>query len=256
MQKDPDVKPFKKDLMLDIFSEGYAIIPNKVLNDKNISALARVLYCNISSLCAQRGYCWATNKYFADLLGVSLRTIIRLMLEIEPFLKIENSGNSQRIIWAHNMSKLGKKIKASKQMKDIKEPEIAEEEKPAPAKEISKQKYTQDDLFLAELLLQKIIYNFPTFENKKVKIADWSDDIRKLREIEKASIEQITFMITWIQGGEYTTTANVPRKLEPHEFWSKNILSTSKLRKQWFTLVPQLQQELKTKQKKSTVTHL
>ena len=104
--------------------------------------------------------------------------------------------------------------------------------------------------------LKSVRKDLYVFENKKVKINEWADDIRLLREVEKATDVQIEFMIMWIQGGEYTPIGKPTRKMSPHDFWSKNILSTAKLRKQWFTLVPQLQEELKKVQKMSTVTQL
>ena len=85
---------------------------------------------------------------------------------------------------------------------------------------MKEKKYTDDDLFCAELLLSKIIYNTPMFENKKVKISEWADDIRLLREIDKATKEQIIFMITWLQGGEVDIPQKGKRIFPPHDFWA------------------------------------
>lgn len=53
----------------------YMVIPTLVGIDKELPFGARVLYGLISSLSHKEGYCWATNAYFADILGVSKSSI-------------------------------------------------------------------------------------------------------------------------------------------------------------------------------------
>lgn len=238
-------KEEKIKLSKNIFSSGWALTPISILNDNSISPHARILYGNIASLCASTGYCWATNEYFAKALTVNVRTIIRAMVELDKYLIIRNGGTATRTIWVAVTTGVGGDINVPTKKKTGKKSKNEKKQKVV--------KYKNEDLELAEYLLAKIIYNYPVYENKEVVIADWADDIRLLREVERATYEQIYFMITWLHGGEIIKEGKQPRIFQPHDFWSKNIMSAKKLRKQWLeNLVPQLQSSIK----KSTVAQL
>lgn len=245
----------------EILKKSYwSVIPASVRYSKKIPDGAKLLYSEITALCNDKGFCWAGNEYFAELYGNDKRTISRWITSLvgESHIYVDATTGRRKIFLAQAY------VPGDEGNTPAHQP-VAEEDEPT-AKIITKKKSSknkivnkasEEDTFLAELLLSKIIYNFPTFENRKVSLGEWAEDIRKLREIDKASSEQIRFMITWVHGGEIVTPGKSTRKFEPHEFWSKNIMSANKLRKQWFDhLVPQLQDSVKKIIKKSTVTQL
>ena len=57
----------------------YAIIPANVRYDNELKDKAKLLYGEITSLSTKDGYCYASNKYFANLYDVSTTTISLLI---------------------------------------------------------------------------------------------------------------------------------------------------------------------------------
>ncbi|WP_324177319.1 conserved phage C-terminal domain-containing protein [Ligilactobacillus salivarius] len=57
----------------------YKIIPDYVMFDKELLDIPKsiLLYGEISALCNSKGYCWASNAYFAEKFKTTERTIIR-----------------------------------------------------------------------------------------------------------------------------------------------------------------------------------
>ena len=69
----------------------YAILPAFVRYDKDLPANARLLYGELTALTNKKGYCFASNNYFAPLYGVTPQAISKWIkiLEKKGYIKIE-----------------------------------------------------------------------------------------------------------------------------------------------------------------------
>lgn len=61
----------------------FSVMPYNLRNDKEVSDGAKVLYLFITSLCHTDGYCWATNKYLAEQIGVKERQVKNRLFELK-----------------------------------------------------------------------------------------------------------------------------------------------------------------------------
>lgn len=75
-------------------------MPNVVLYNKELTDKQKLLYCLISSLCAEKGYCRASNEYIWELLNADARTIRRNVSALEEkwFIATEVEQNNKRKI--------------------------------------------------------------------------------------------------------------------------------------------------------------
>lgn len=91
--------------------EGYSICFNEWALDKEIKNELRLLLI-ISSLCAEKGYCYASNKYFADLFDETERSISKKikLLETKKYINIEYERNgtivTNRFIYIERLKKI------------------------------------------------------------------------------------------------------------------------------------------------------
>jgi DNA-binding MarR family transcriptional regulator len=81
--------------------EKYIVIPEKILNNKELCINAKILLAKINLLSYEKGYCYASNKYLGNLIDVSSRTITRLISELKNanLITIKYSDDNERRIY-------------------------------------------------------------------------------------------------------------------------------------------------------------
>jgi hypothetical protein len=114
----------------------------------------------------------------------------------------------------------------------VKESKVKESNKDSCPKQV----YDEESIHykLALRLYQKILDNNPDY--KKPNLQNWSNDIRKLVELDDKTPENVEKVIDWVQ---------------QHDFWYKVVLSAAKLRKQYDRLVVDIRDEHKKKNKRT-----
>lgn len=79
----------------------YSILPAIVRYDPDLTPTAKLLYSEITSLVNKTGICWASDKYFAYLYGVSDRVIRKYLKQLKEKkyieLEYEYEGNTREI---------------------------------------------------------------------------------------------------------------------------------------------------------------
>ncbi|KRL21877.1 DUF4373 domain-containing protein [Lentilactobacillus kisonensis] len=141
------------------------------------------------------------------------------------WINVNNNSSSEGVNVDINPQSKGKKSKVNKSNKN---PSRPKRDKPVYDE-------NSDYLKLAEFLFEKIQDNDP--QAKKPNLQHWADDMRKLVELDKRDKHEVSVIIKWCQ---------------QDPFWSTNILSAAKLRKQFTMLALQKKNEGKTRQSKVT----
>ena len=95
---------------MDIMENGFGMLPNKVLFDKELSSTSKLIYSYITSLSAKDGYCWASNKFIGDKFGVSSKTISVNISQLENcgYIRVEIKKFYRRNIFLLGVLQKGK----------------------------------------------------------------------------------------------------------------------------------------------------
>jgi hypothetical protein len=114
-EEDGDIVQFSEEyrsfIETNILSEGWGMIPNKVLHDPSLTPFAKILYSELSSLAAKRGYCWATNQYLADKFGVHRDTVSKAISSISKYVIFEDRTSDRRKIWVHTLKSTPRRLR-------------------------------------------------------------------------------------------------------------------------------------------------
>ena len=83
-------------------SNYYAIIPATIRYSRDLKPNEKLLYGEITALANRYGYCYAQNRYFAELYNVSIETVSRWLSHLQKlgFIKIEIRRNENKEIIA------------------------------------------------------------------------------------------------------------------------------------------------------------
>lgn len=215
----------------------FAIIPANVRYDKKLTANAKLLYGEITALANEKGYCWAGDRYFAELYGVSKTTIqswIKALTDNGYITKelIYREGTKEilnryiRIVAYPTQENFGTPTQENLRDNNTFNKTNKEEV------ETSSRKYSDEHFRLASKLQNNLIDDFPK-EMKKADLDKWADVIRLMEEKDQHTIEQIDYVLSW---------------LPSNSFWFGNIRSAKKLRDKFETLKFEIKTEKSKKQ--------
>ena len=83
----------------------YSVIPATVRYCKELKANEKILYSEITALANKNGYCYAQNKYFAELYNVTTHTVSQWVSHIQSlgFIEVEIIKNEKKQFQHNNI---------------------------------------------------------------------------------------------------------------------------------------------------------
>ena len=219
-----------------VMSEGYGIIPKKVMKDEDLTIDAKAIYAFMASFAGAGNTSFPSVKFITDKLGISRQRFNkhRKLLEDKGYITIKKERTTDGS-WGNNVYTLETLPRLQNPTLDnltldnptsgnvttnnntINNNTINNNTKSTSR---SKLKFETHHLKLAELLYKQIKNNLPNY--KEPELEKWANEFRLMMERDKRDGEEIQDLII---------------KTQNDNFWKKNILSPSKLRKQYDRLV-------------------
>ena len=214
-----------------VMSEGYGIIPKKVMKDEDLTIDAKAIYAFMASFAGAGNTSFPSVKFITDKLGISRQRFNkhRKLLEDKGYITIKKERTTDGS-WGNNVYTL-------ETLPRLQNPTLDNLTLDNPTSgnvttnnntinnnikstSRSKLKFETHHLKLAELLYKQIKNNLPNY--KEPELEKWANEFRLMMERDKRDGEEIQDLII---------------KTQNDNFWKKNILSPSKLRKQYDRLV-------------------
>lgn len=222
--------------MDEIKKSYYAIIPANVRYDKNLTAHAKLLYGEITALCNEKGFCWASNQYFSELYGKTKVTISSWIKSLK-----ENGYIDCEIIYKQNSKEIQyrkilitqhpikKTLRGNKENFNTPIKENFKDNNTLINNTMNNKEIKPEYTSLARLLYilhKKHDDKFLHGKNLNATLKRWANDIRLLIEKDGRTVNQVRSVIEFCQS--------------PGCFWISNILSGKKLREKFPVLISQM----------------
>lgn len=191
----------------------YAVIPSHIRYDNELTPNAKLMFGELTALSNDRGYCYATNKYFSELYNVSKVSVSKWINQLKEkgYIKVdlvyENREIKERKIYIVNpddvvkINLTGIKEKFKDNNNTIYNNNIVKE-------------YNQ----LIEDSFPHIVNLFPNHLHPKTnsQINQWKDCLDKLERLDGYDPRMIYYIV---------------KRVRQDDFWKDNFYSILKLRK-------------------------
>ena len=212
-------------------------IPKDIWLHPELNCIEKCMAAEIDSLDCEDG-CFASNEHFMKFMGLKESTIRAIISKLKKLGLVEIISFNGRKRYLRGYSKIARSGLPAKKLagrtaenqrsrtKNIHIHENKEEKKESTQASVAHSR-------LSLLLFEKILEIDPKHE--KPNFTKWDSEIEKIMRIMKRSEQEIEQVIEW--------TYN-------NNFWSRKVLSTSKLRKQYETLFVEMMKD-KEKEVKS-----
>lgn len=232
----------------------FGIIPAVLRYDEELPANAKLLFSEFTCLSDKYGYCFSSNNYFAKLYNVTPQSISKWikLLEKKGYIIVEYEYNGKEITQRKIFINVSINVDRYQQKNNgginttftgyqqkIKDNNINNNNinniPSDEGKETKTKKIDDNAIELSKLLYQECKKQNDKFKATDKQLTQWASDIEKLNRID---------------GYDYSTIKDVLVWCKNDDFWSINIQSGSKFRKQFNVLFLKAKKEKNQNTKK------